>query len=81
MEYNEALLKNLAQKSGGQYFHATDNLALQKIYESINQLEKTKVEVTTYNRFTEEYFPWVLAGFIALLLEIILRYTVFRKFP
>ncbi len=81
LEFNESLLKTLAQKSGGQYFHATDNTALQKIYDSINQLEKTKVEVSTYNRYTEEFFPWVLAAFILLLLEIILRYTVFRKFP
>lgn len=81
MEFNEDLLKNIAQQSGGQYFHATDNRALQKIYANINQLEKSKVEVTTYSRYTEEFFPWVLVAFIFLLIEIVLRYTVFRKFP
>ena len=81
LEFNEGLLKDLAQSTGGQYFHATDKDALMKIYSSINQLEKSKVEVTTYNRFTDEFFPWLLAGLCFLLLEILLRYTVFRKFP
>ena len=81
LEYNEGLLKDLASSTGGQYFHATDNDALRKIYNSIDQLEKSKIKVTTYNRYTNEFFPWLVAGIALLLLEIILRYTVFRKFP
>ncbi len=81
LEFNEPLLKDLAQSTGGEYFHATDKDALIKIYQSINQLEKSKVEVTTYNRFTDEFLPWLLAGLCILLAEILLRYTVFRKFP
>ncbi|MEP6512295.1 MAG: VWA domain-containing protein [Parafilimonas sp.] len=81
LEFNEALLKNLAGQTNGQYFHATDKEALQKIYASINQLEKSKVETTTYNRYTDKYFPWLLAGFIFIFLEVVLRYTVFKKFP
>ncbi len=81
LEFNEALLKNLAAQTNGQYFHATDKEALQKIYASINQLEKSKVETTTYNRYTDKYFPWLLAGFIFIFLEVVLRYTVFKKFP
>ncbi len=81
LEFNEGLLKDLAQSTGGQYFHATDNDALQKIYDSINQLEKSKIKVTSYNRYTNEFLPWVFAGIIFLLLEIILRYTAFKKFP
>ena len=81
LEFNEALLKNLAETTGGQYFHATDKDALQKIYASINQLEKSKIEVTSYDRFSDKYLPWLMAGLSLLLLEIVFRYTVFRKFP
>jgi len=81
LEFNEGLLQDLARETGGQYFHATDNDALQKIYTSINQLEKTKIKVTTYNRYTDQFQIWLFAGIFFLLLEVILRYTVFKKFP
>jgi Ca-activated chloride channel family protein len=81
LEFNEALLQTLARQTGGQYFHPTDKDALQKIYASINQLEKSKVEVTAYNRFTDEYFLPLMIGIVLIVLEMILRYTVFRKFP
>ena len=81
LEFNEGLLEDIAKSTGGQYFHATDNAALQKIYESINQLEKSKIKVTSYSRYTNEFLPWLIAGIIFLFFEIILRYTVFKKFP
>ena len=81
LEYNEGLLQDLAQQTGGQYFHATDKNALEKIYASINQLEKSKIKITTYNRYTDKYLPWLIAGLSLLVLEIVLRYTVFKKFP
>lgn len=81
MEFNENLLQTLASETGGQYFHATDKQALQKIYTSINQLEKSKVQITNYERAVDKYFPWLLAGVIAIVLEMLLKYTVFRKFP
>jgi Ca-activated chloride channel family protein len=81
LQFNEPLLKRLADQTGGQYFHATDNDALQKIYTSINQLEKSKIQVTSYNRYTDKFFPLLAAALFYLLLEVILRYTMFRKFP
>jgi len=81
LEFNEGLLKDIASSTGGQYFHATDNEALRKIYDSIDQLEKSKIKITTYNHYTNEFLPWLAAGIALLLLEIIFRYTVFRKFP
>lgn len=81
LQYNEALLKKLADETGGQYFHATDKSALQKIYGSINQLEKSKIEVKTYNRYTDKFLPLLIAAVIYILIEVLLRYTVFRKFP
>jgi len=81
LEFNEGLLKDLASSTAGQYFHATDNDALRKIYDSIDQLEKSKIKVTAYNHYTNEFLPWLAAGIALLLLEIIFRYTIFRKFP
>ncbi len=81
MQFNENLLQTLASSTGGQYFHATDKDALAKIYASINQLEKSKIQVTSYERAVDKFFPWILAGVIAVVLEILLRYTVFKKFP
>jgi Ca-activated chloride channel homolog len=81
LEFNEGLLKNIAQETGGQYFHAADQKALEKVYGSINRLEKTKIKVTTFDRFTEEFMPLVLIALALLLIEVVLRYTVFKKFP
>lgn len=81
MEFNEGLLKGIAAGTGGQYFHASDNAALQKIYASINLLEKSKVQITSYDRYTEEFFPFLLAGLICIFLEMVLRLSVFKKFP
>lgn len=81
LEYNEELLKILAKQTGGEYMQATDEAALKKIYASINQLEKSKIKVTTYDRYTEEFLPWLIIAIAALLLEFILKYTVFKKFP
>ena len=81
LEYNEGLLQMLAQTTGGQYFHATDENALGKVYASINSLEKSKIEVTTYNRYTDKFLPPLIAALVLLVLEVTLRYTVFKKFP
>ena len=81
LQYNEPLLKKLADETGGQYFHATDKTALQKIYDSINQLEKSKIEVKNYNRYTDKFLPLLIATIIYLLLDVLLRYTVFKKYP
>lgn len=81
LEFNEALLKQLANETGGQYFHATDNQALKKIYASINQLEKNKIKVTTYERATDKFLPFLLIGLVLLTTETVLRLSLFKKFP
>lgn len=81
LEFNPALLKNIAHQTGGQYFQAEDNESLQKIYDSINQLEKSDIKIHAYNKYTEEYLPWLLMAFALISLEEILRLTVFRRFP
>ena len=78
---DEKLLQNIATETGGKYFRATDNKSLENIYNEIDQLEKSKVEITTFHRYTEKFYPFIFAAMALLLIEIILRYTVFKKFP
>ena len=81
LDFNPTLLKNIARQTGGQYFQAGDNKTLAKVYESIGKLEKSDVKITTYNRYEEKYLPFVLAALLFLVLELVLRLTVLRKFP
>jgi Ca-activated chloride channel homolog len=78
---DEKLMKEIASETGGKYFRAKDNAGLAKIYEDIDTLEKTKVEISTLTRYTEKFFPFVIAALALLLLEVLLRFTVFKKFP
>ncbi len=78
---DEKLLTQIAAETGGRYFRAKDNAGLENIYKEIDGLEKSKVEISTIARFTEKYFPFILLGLCCLLLEVILRYTILRKFP
>ena len=77
---DEALLKEIAKATGGKYFRATNNQKLKEIYTEINKLEKTDVEEFKFYNYEEKYRALVLfAGFL-LLIELILRYTIFRSF-
>lgn len=81
VEIDEGLLRQIAKMTGGQYFRATDNKKLKSIYEQIDKLEKTKIEVSAYQRKTEKYYPFALLAMVFLLIEIILRYWVVRAIP
>ena len=81
VEIDEDVLKQIAATTGGSYFRATDNNKLREIYQEIDQLEKTRLDVKQFSKKKEEYFPFLLAAMIILLLEILLRYTVFRSIP
>lgn len=78
---DEELLKKIAVETGGQYFRARDRQGLKSTYEQIDRLEKSKVEITTFQHTEERFLPFVLAALFFLFLEITLRFTVFRKFP
>ena len=78
---DEDLLKNIAKQTGGQYFRATDNQSLKKIYGQIDQMEKSKVQITTFHHYTEKFYPFVFAALALLLLEVIFKFTFFKKFP
>lgn len=81
LEFNPELLQNIARQTGGQYFQAESNATLTKVYQSIGELEKSDIKITTYNRYEEQFLPYLLTGLILLFIEILLRLVVFRKFP
>lgn len=78
---DEKLLSEIANETGGKYFRAKDNESLAGIYTEIDGLEKTKMEVINTIRFSDKFFPFIAAAIFFLLLELILRYMVLRKFP
>lgn len=78
---DEELLRRIAGETGGEYFRARDKLGLQSIYENIDKLEKSKIEVQSLRHYTEEFIPLLFIALGLLFIELILRFTVFRKFP
>lgn len=80
VEIDEALMKEIAQKTGGKYFRATDTKKLENIYDEINQLEKTKIDEQKFVQRNELFRPFALLGFILLAFEFILKRTLFKGF-
>lgn len=78
---DEALLGKIANETGGKYFRARDKEGLKFIYNQIDKLEKSKIEVTSLKRYEERFLPFVLAALAFLFIEMLLRLTLFRKFP
>ena len=78
VEIDEKLLTTIANSSGGKYFRATSNQKLDEIYDEIDKLERSKIEVTEFRHLHEEFYPLVALALALLLLEFILRKTVFR---
>ena len=79
VEIDEELLKNVANKTGGLYFRATDNKKLEEIYDEINKLEKTEVEEIKYSDSEEKYRLLIIAAIGLIFVELILKYMVFRS--
>jgi Ca-activated chloride channel family protein len=80
VEIDEVLLKEIAKVTGGEYFRATNNKKLQEIYAEINKLEKTEVEEFKFYNYDEKFRFFALIGLGIFLLELLLRFTVFRSF-
>ena len=78
---NETLMREIAAETGGLYFRARDNESLRGIYAEIDKLEKSTIQITTLKRFNEKFLPFAIAAAILLLLELVLRYSVFKKYP
>jgi len=80
VEIDETLLKEIATVTGGKYFRATNNKKLEEIYSEINKLEKTEVEEFKFYNYEEKYRPLVLIAGLLLLIELLLRNTIFKSF-
>jgi len=81
VDLDEETLQGVATMTGGLYFRATDNEKLRSIYNEIDQLERTKIEITAYRKHTELFPAWLLTGFILLAVELLLSNIVLRKVP
>jgi Ca-activated chloride channel family protein len=79
VEIDEAILKDIAQMTGGRYFRATDNDKLVQVYGEIDKLEKSKIDVKQFIRKDEKYLIPALIAFCLLVIEMIFRYTFLRK--
>ena len=78
---DEKLLTNIANETGGKYFRAKDNQSLKNIYNEIDKMEKSKVQITRFTRYAEKFYPFVFAALLFLFLEVWLKFTVFKRFP
>ncbi|MFL1010714.1 vWA domain-containing protein [Flavisericum labens] len=80
VEIDETLLKEIAEVTGGRYFRATNNKKLAEIYDEINKLEKTEIEEFKFYNYDEKYRLLVILAGLLLLIELLLRFTIFRSF-
>ena len=80
VEIDEGLLRYIATETEGKYFRATDNTKLKAIYNEINKLEKTEIEEFKYYNYQEKYRLLVLIAMLFILIEIVLKHTVFKSF-
>jgi len=78
---DEQLLRRIAGETGGEYFRARDRLSLENIYQQIDKLEKSKIEVQSLRHYQEEFIPLLLVALGLLFVELLLRFTMLRKFP
>ena len=81
VEIDTKTLNDISNATDGKFFRATNTRELQQIYKEIDQLEKTKLNVKQFSKRYEAYQPFALAAILVLLLELLLRVTIFRRIP
>lgn len=81
VEIDEKMLREIADKTGGEYFRATDKLSLERIYAQIDQMEKSKVEKFDITHIHEEYLLYVLVAIALLVSEFLVKYIVLKRIP
>jgi Ca-activated chloride channel homolog len=81
VEIDEKMLEQISTMTGGKYFRATNNQKLRDIYNLIDQMEKTRVEVKEFRRYTELFYQYLIYALLALGLEVVLANSIFRKVP
>ncbi|MBO4995527.1 MAG: VWA domain-containing protein [Muribaculaceae bacterium] len=78
---DEATLQTIANITGGKYFRATGNNVLSEIFDEIDKLEKTQIDVKNYSHTEDNYLLWALLALILLTLELVMRNTILRRIP
>jgi Ca-activated chloride channel family protein len=81
VDIDEAMLKQIAEETGGKYFRATTTSKLKEIYADIDQMEKTKIAVTEFRHKSEEFYPLIMLAALLLMLEVILKFTLLKLLP
>lgn len=81
VKIDEELLSEISRMTGGKYYRATTIENLKAVYNEIDQLERTKIDVTEYKRKVDEFRPLALMALFLILAEVVLRYSVFRTLP
>lgn len=81
VEIDEDMLREIAKTTGGEYFRAENAEALTRIYEQIDQMEKSKIEVTDYISYEELYIGWLIAGLVLLIMELLVSRVILNRLP
>ncbi len=81
VKIDEDMMRGISSITDGKYFRATDNAKLEKVYEEIDTLEKSKIDVTEFRKKKEEFLPFALAALFLLGVEVLLRNTLLRVLP
>jgi Ca-activated chloride channel homolog len=81
VEIDEPVLRQISKITDGEYFRATDNKTLNDIYDKIDKLEKSRIEVTSYRNAKELFYGWLGGGLFLLVLEVGLSKSIFRRLP
>ncbi len=81
VQIDEELLQKVAEMTEGNYYRATSNRKLKEIYNEIDKLERSKIDITEFRKLNEEFLPLALLAAALLILEILLRNTFFRTIP
>lgn len=78
---DEQALGAIASATGGKFFRARNKHVLKEVFDEIDKLEKTSLDVDRYTRTDEDFMLWVALALCAVVLEIVLRHTVLRRIP
>lgn len=78
---DETTLRNIAQTTNGKYFRATNENVLKDVFDEIDKLEKTRMDVMNFNNTEDNYMPWAIALLILVVVDLLVRYTILRNIP
>jgi Ca-activated chloride channel family protein len=81
VEIDTKTLESIAQKTDGEFYRARDTKSLHEVYQQIDKLEKTKLNVKKFTKRYEAFAPFALGAVLCLLLELLLRFTVLKRIP